>query len=164
MTRTAKLPTIECPAHPDPVFLSALHEAGFQNRRERKWDVRAMEEMLAMPGVFVHQSAAGFVMTRLCFEQAEIMTFAVHPGQRNRGHGTALLRAAMRHAGQNGAARMFLEVASDRQAALRLYRRMGFKKSGVRKNYYAGPDGGRDAVLMETGLERGPILGKQNYV
>ena len=143
---------IICPAQADPAFLADLHEGGFTSSYEQHWNNKAMAEMLAMTGVFVHQFSAGFIMTQISFETAEILTFTVLPSQRRKGYGVALLKATMLHAFNKGASRMLLEVASDREAALGLYRRAGFKRIGVRKNYYAGPAGKRDAFLMEIGL------------
>ena len=143
---------IICPAKADPAFLADLHKGGFTSAYEQHWNNRAMAEMLAMPSVFVHQFSAGFIMTQISFETAEILTFTVLPSKRRKGYGVALLKAAMLHAFNKGATRMLLEVASDREAALRLYSRAGLKRIGVRKNYYAGPEGKRDAFLMEIGL------------
>ena len=143
---------IICPAQADPAFLADLHKGGFTSAYEQHWNNKAMAEMLAMPGVFIHQFSVGFIMTQISFETAEILTFTVLPSQRRKGYGVALLKAAMLHAFNKGATRMLLEVAPDREAALGLYSRAGFKRIGVRKNYYAGPEGKRDAFLMEIGL------------
>ena len=143
---------IICPAQADPAFLADLHKGGFTSAFEQHWNNKAMAEMLAMPGVFVHQFSAGFIITQISFETAEILTFTVLPGTRGNGYGVALLKAAMLHAFNKGATRMLLEVAPDREAALGLYSRAGFKRIGVRKNYYAGSEGKRDAFLMEIGL------------
>ena len=143
---------IICPVKADSAFLADLHKGGFTSSYDQHWNYKAMAEMLAMPGVFVHQFSAGFIMTQISFETAEILTFTVLPGQRRKGYGVALLKAAMLHAFNKGATRMQLEVAPDREAALGLYSRAGFKRIGVRKNYYAGPEGKRDAFLMEIGL------------
>ena len=143
---------IICPAQADPAFLADLHKGGFTSAFEQNWNNKAMAEMLAMPGVFVHQFSAGFIMIQISFETAEILTFTVLPSQRGKGYGAALLKAAMHHAFNKGATRILLEVAPDRKAALGLYRRAGFERTGVRKNYYAGPEVKRDAFLMETGL------------
>ena len=101
---------ITCPAQPDPVFLSNLHGDGFASAYEQYWDDKAMAEMLAMTGVFVHQFSGGFIMTQISFETAEILTFAVLPGQRGKGYGAALLKAAMLHAFNKGATRMLLRL------------------------------------------------------
>ena len=143
---------IICPAQPDPAFLSNLHKDGFAGAYEQHWNDKAMAEMLAMTGVFVHQFSAGFIITQISFETAEILTFTVLSSHRGKGYGAALLKAAMHHAFNRGATRILLEVATDRRAAIGLYRRAGFERIGVRKNYYAGSEGKRDAFLMETRL------------
>jgi ribosomal-protein-alanine N-acetyltransferase len=48
---------------------------------------------------------------------------------------------------------VFLEVGQDNPAALTLYDRLGFKRVGLRRDYYTRRDGARvDAVLMRLSL------------
>ncbi|MEC8414329.1 MAG: GNAT family N-acetyltransferase, partial [Pseudomonadota bacterium] len=89
---------IICLAQADPAFLADLHKGGFTSAFEQHWNNKAMAEMLAMPGVFIHQFSAGFIMTQISFETAEILTFTVLPSQRRKGYGVDLLKAAMLHA------------------------------------------------------------------
>ena len=48
---------------------------------------------------------------------------------------------------RKGARLVFLEVADDNAAALKLYGRAGFTEIGRRENYYQRPDGGRRAAI-----------------
>jgi ribosomal-protein-alanine N-acetyltransferase len=60
-----------------------------------------------------------------------------------------LSRAARR----GDAKRIFLEVAEDNEAALALYRKLGFQEVGRRKRYYARRDGEpADALTMALTL------------
>lgn len=45
---------------------------------------------------------------------------------------------------------MLLEVRASNDAAIALYERLDFKRTGVRNNYYEGVD---DALLMEKQLK-----------
>jgi ribosomal-protein-alanine N-acetyltransferase len=65
-----------------------------------------------------------------------------------------LLAIAIASSRENGATRIFLEVAADNQAALALYCQAGFHVIGTRPGYYHHGDQVVDAVMMEldTGL------------
>ena len=70
--------------------------------------------------------------------EAEIMNVVVDESFRRRGIATALLRALMTKAREEGAEVVFLEVAENNTAARRLYGRLGFRTVCVREKYYAG--------------------------
>ncbi|MGH4018593.1 MAG: ribosomal protein S18-alanine N-acetyltransferase [Pseudonocardiaceae bacterium] len=76
--------------------------------------------------------------------EAEVHTLAVDPAYRGRGIGRALLRALLAHA---AGATVFLEVRTDNQAALALYRSEGFTVVGIRRGYYR--PSGADAFTMQ---------------
>lgn len=131
--------------------LARIHAAAFPP--VHRWDAQAMAALLAMPGVFVlfaHGEgippAAGFIMARALFDEAEILTFAVDPAWQGQGIGRDLLVRCVNEAARAGAAHMFLEVADDNVAALGLYHAAGFAVVGVRRQYY--PDG-TDACVMK---------------
>jgi ribosomal-protein-alanine N-acetyltransferase len=49
--------------------------------------------------------------------------------------------------------RLFLEVATDNEAAVALYKSLGFKKAGTRKGYYQRAGGeNADAVILALDL------------
>ncbi len=50
-------------------------------------------------------------------------------------------------------ARAELEVMVDNQAAIALYRKMGFSEVGVYKNYWFVNNGYKDAVVMQKSLD-----------
>ncbi|MDR3085272.1 MAG: ribosomal protein S18-alanine N-acetyltransferase [Christensenellaceae bacterium] len=84
--------------------------------------------------------------TWLVFEEGHITNVAVHPAFRRRGYGSAVLRALMRLAAGEGIEFMDLEVRVSNEAAIALYKGLGFKKAGLRKGYYE--DNGEDAIVM----------------
>jgi ribosomal-protein-alanine N-acetyltransferase len=75
--------------------------------------------------------------------EAEVHTLAVDPAHQRRGIGRALLRAILDHA---EGATVFLEVRTDNDSAIRLYRSEGFDVIGIRRGYYR--PSGADAFTM----------------
>ncbi|MGH3696203.1 MAG: ribosomal protein S18-alanine N-acetyltransferase [Pseudonocardiaceae bacterium] len=75
--------------------------------------------------------------------EAEIHTLAVDPAHHRRGVGRALLRAILGHA---VGATVFLEVRTDNESAIALYRSEGFVVIGTRRRYYR--PSGADAFTM----------------
>lgn len=58
-----------------------------------------------------------------------VQNLGVIPGHRGRGLGTALLMCSMRGFRAVGLRRAYLEVTADNDGAVRLYRRLGFRKT-----------------------------------
>ncbi|MGH3872258.1 MAG: ribosomal protein S18-alanine N-acetyltransferase [Pseudonocardiaceae bacterium] len=75
--------------------------------------------------------------------EAEVHTLAVDPVHQGRGIGRALLRAILAHA---AGATVFLEVRTDNESAIQLYRSEGFVVIGTRRGYYR--PSGADAFTM----------------
>ncbi|MCC3244286.1 GNAT family N-acetyltransferase [Methylocystis sp. WRRC1] len=89
----------------------------------------------------------GFILSRLLPPDAEILTFAVDPARRGVGLGRMLLDKHLENLERGGARLVFLEVADDNEAALKLYSRAGFKEIGRRENYYQRANGERRAAI-----------------
>lgn len=77
--------------------------------------------------------------------EAEVHTIGVDPRYQKRGIGRLLLRDLLDHADANDAA-TFLEVRTDNDAAIALYRSEGFEVLGTRRRYYR--PSGADAYTM----------------
>ena len=79
-------------------------------------------------------------------DEVHLLNLATHPGERRSGHASRLL-AHIIDVGRSRACRFVtLEVRRSNAAALRLYRRFGFRAVGVRPNYYAEDQ--EDAIVM----------------
>jgi ribosomal-protein-alanine N-acetyltransferase len=140
----------------DLAQLAAIHAESFA----APWSAPALAELLAAPGTFAFHDDGGFILARLAAEEAEILTLAVARAKRRRGIGANLVRCAATHAAQRGVERLFLEVASANEAAQRLYRGLGFREVGRRKDYYAlGAGKFADALILRCNLPL-PPLGK----
>lgn len=133
----------------DPDRLALLHAGAF----DAPWDAGAFRSFLDQPGVIAVAEPEGFILIRVVGDEAEILTLAVRPAARGRGLGRSLVDRGASAARAAGADRLFLEVADDNAAARALYARRGFEQVGVRRGYYAGPDGPpRDALLLSLTL------------
>jgi ribosomal-protein-alanine N-acetyltransferase len=105
------------------------------------WSAEALEKILVLPNSFglmawTEAQPLGFLLAQVAADEAEIIHFVVAPPARRRGVGRSLLTEAMARAFEKGARAMFLEVASDNEAAQALYKTAGFTQVGIRPDYY----------------------------
>ena len=85
------------------------------------------------------------VLFRRTTDAAHLYSLTVDPDYRGRGIGRLLLARAEEIAAARGLGSMQLEVRSDNDAAIRLYRGAGYQPSGVKAGYYSD---GCDAISM----------------
>lgn len=83
-------------------------------------------------------------------EVSDIMSIAVAPAARGRGHARAVLTELERRAADAGADGILLEVRSDNDAARGLYDSGGYDTVHVRRRYYQPGD--VDALIMRKRL------------
>ncbi len=121
---------------PDP-FTQAGLAAEFDNRLSRP------------TGLFVNGALVAAFLGWLVVDELQILQVATAATHRRQGHGRTLLAHVLRRARAGGATAATLEVRAGNQAALALYRALGFVADGHRKGFY--PDG-EDAVLMRAQL------------
>ena len=134
--------------------LAEIHGGAFT----RTWSEDDFAALLADAAVFAivvrRQSffgvrrLAGFVLVRVAADEAEILTIAVRPENRGRGFGRLLMEEALRRLYRERVAACFLEVDRGNQAAVSLYRSLGFVVAGERKRYYPDPRSGDGAALV----------------
>jgi len=80
---------------------------------------------------------AAFLVTRETAPgEREILNLAVEPSERRRGVARRLLERALDSAASSDESTWFLEVRESNSAAIALYRSLGFRLVGVRKEYY----------------------------
>jgi ribosomal-protein-alanine N-acetyltransferase len=85
--------------------------------------------------------------------EAHLLNLSIAPGHQRSGHGSALLREAAAVAAGLGAHDLFLEVRPSNHAAQALYRRFGFRKVAVRRDYYPAHTGREDALVLTLPLK-----------
>ncbi|MCK9857009.1 ribosomal protein S18-alanine N-acetyltransferase [Paenibacillus sp. ATY16] len=83
-------------------------------------------------------------------DEAHVTNIAVRADHRGQGLGERLLTELQRTAAFFGANKMTLEVRVSNEIAQGLYRKLGFKPSGIRPAYYS--DNNEDALIMWADL------------
>jgi ribosomal-protein-alanine N-acetyltransferase len=118
---------------------AAIHAASFAH----PWDETDFEQFFTAPGAFADgaveakdEHLAGFVLSRIAADEAEILTLAVAPEWRRRGVAASLLGPHLAGLAALHVARLFLEVDSGNIAARALYAKFDFREVGERKAYY----------------------------
>ncbi|MCX5580707.1 GNAT family N-acetyltransferase [Kaistia terrae] len=146
----------------DPADIDALveiHAAGFR----RGWSADEIEELIVDETVTSHvlrreslfgaRRPQGFILIRTVAGQAEVLTIAVAPAARGRGHGRALMEEALRSLYRDLVPEIFLEVDENNASAVSLYRSLGFVEVGRRKGYYGEEHGpGGTALVLRLQL------------
>lgn len=91
----------------------------------------------------------GYVLFWHVTDEIHLLNVAVATAARRQGRGRALVEEVIAYARAQAAAKVLLEVRRSNEAALALYRRLGFEEINVRKRYY---DDGEDAIEMMLAL------------
>lgn len=118
---------------------------------QENWSAQAWADELGSDEacVMVSNDADGAILGVAAFrcvaDMADLDRVIVHPQARRHGVGAKLVLAGLEWAQASGADRMLLEVRTDNEAAVSLYRRLGFDEISQRRDYY-GP--GHDAWVM----------------
>ncbi len=108
------------------------------------WTTGQSLAMLDLPGVWlslarVDGEPAGFTLSRIVADEAELLLLAVAPAFRRRGVGSALIERTFEISRNRKAFRIFLEVRHN-NPALQLYLASQFTIVGRRQGYYRGKD------------------------
>lgn len=78
-------------------------------------------------------------------DEADINNIAVKKEFRGMGFGKMLMNALIEDAKSQNIKAMTLEVRVTNESAIALYKKLGFKEAGIRKNYYSDKE---DALIM----------------
>lgn len=93
----------------------------------------------------------GFIIIKIIFQDIEIVKLGVISQCRRQKIGSKLLDYTLEYSAHIGSeVALHLEVSHNNHAALELYRKRGFKKIALRKQYYRNGD---DAVIMQQFLK-----------
>ncbi|QXT40502.1 ribosomal protein S18-alanine N-acetyltransferase [Gymnodinialimonas ceratoperidinii] len=135
-----------------PAEMARLHGASFT----RGWSEDEFADLLARPSTLATSTATGFAILQVIVPEAEVVTIVVDPARRGQGEGRKLLNEALKAAAGRGVTDVFLEVDETNAAALALYEKNGFTRTGLRPGYYRHADGRHsDAVLMSCAIPAG---------
>jgi ribosomal-protein-alanine N-acetyltransferase len=129
----------------DLAAVEALMADAFDPRFGEAWTRGQCLGIMALPGVWLTVAwldgqPAGFSLSRIILDEAELLLLATAPSWRRRGVGAALLRATIAEAVKRKAVTLHLEVR-DGNDAIKLYNKAGFVQVGQRRGYYRGNNG-----------------------
>lgn len=97
------------------------------------------------------EKVLGYVGMMFVLDEGYISNVAVAPEFRRGGVARELISALTRRAREKALSFMTLEVRAGNEPAISLYEKQGFKRVGLRKNYYDKPR--EDAILMTLEVE-----------
>ncbi len=118
------------------------------------WGAQAFGKLLALPGhrawmVVRDGKPLGYALFQIVDQEAELLSIGVLPDAQGQGLGRQLLRKTLHICSNLSICKIVLDVATDNDAAIGLYKDAGFKQVGFRKNYYHKEDGKKtDALVM----------------
>ena len=128
-------------------FPNPWHESTFKGEIQHR--------PISYPLVVVHMTlnkVIGYVIFWVIGEEVQINNIAVHPDFRRLGIGEQVLRQVIEQVKWGGANFVTLEVRPSNIGALILYKKIGFKMLGVRKDYYTNPS--EDAFVLGQHISR----------
>lgn len=95
---------------------------------------------------FEDQELIGYVILYFVLEDGEIARIAVSEDHRRKGVASRMLREMKSLCKDNGIGKLLLDVRESNESAIAFYERHGFRRDGIRRNYYTKPS--EDAILM----------------
>jgi [ribosomal protein S18]-alanine N-acetyltransferase len=133
----------------DAAAIAALHGMSFR----RGWSEQEVDGLLLDRHVIAHRATsgdklAGFIMSRVVEDEAEILSVAVAARAQGRGLARDLLTLHLRRLAGLGARAVFLEVDEHNAPAIKLYDRAGFREVSRRANYYQSAGAKPAAALI----------------
>jgi len=96
----------------------------------------------------------GFAILSVSIEESHLLNIGLTFSKRRLGLGRELLEKIIIAAEVMGSKKIFLEARISNSVAIDLYKALGFKKIGLRKNYYRLKEGREDAILMSKSLKK----------
>lgn len=95
----------------------------------------------------ISNDIVGFAGFKKIIDEADIMNIVVKKSFRNMGIGSLLLKQLIEKSKKLEIKQINLEVNENNIYAISLYKKFGFKITGIRKNYYNNCD---NAILMSN--------------
>jgi [ribosomal protein S18]-alanine N-acetyltransferase len=135
----------------DEVMITMVE--AFDPRFGEAWTRGQCAGILGLGGVWLtlarsEATPAGFALSRVVMDEAELLLLAVRPHLRRAGVGSVLLDTVRQEAVERGAGQLHLEMRDGNPAGL-LYAAGGFREIGRRPRYYRGGNGESfDAITL----------------
>jgi ribosomal-protein-alanine N-acetyltransferase len=127
-----------------------IENVSFQNPwRASTFSGELVNQGISYPYVIIQREferVIGYIIYWKIQEEVQICNFAIHPDFRGKGIGETVMRSVIKAIQRDGGVYVFLEVRPSNLAARALYKKLGFKILGTRKDYYQTPL--EDALIM----------------
>jgi len=140
----------------DIPFVYEIERLSFPNPwHESTFLGEIQNQPISFPFVIVHsqqKKVIGYIILWHIRDEVQINNIAIHPDFRRKGIGEAVMRKVLDQMAREKAKFVFLEVRPSNIAAFSLYRKLGFKVLGIRKDYYTHPR--EDALLLGLHLNQ----------
>lgn len=140
----------------DYSFLSSMEDIELKTQKNA-WAANQIAECFdnsyLIIGLFDYERLIGFSVIYNTKFTTDLLTIGVTPEYQGKKLGFKLLFDTLKIAMDIEAVECFLEVRVSNFVAINLYEKLGFKKVGVRKEYYnpVGNEPGEDAYTMHLG-------------
>ncbi len=103
-------------------------------------------------GSFQAGQLKGYYIGQFLGVESQLFNICVAPSAQGQGVGKHLLQHFIAQSSAKHALDAWLEVRAANRVAIHLYQQAGFIETGRRENYYVGPSGREDAILMSLPL------------
>ena len=123
----------------DEISIAKLEKECFSEPWSEKAILDAKENNTVFFVAQENQNVIGYAGLQIILDEGYITNVAVTKEQRGKGVGKALMENLLKKADEKDLAFVTLEVRESNLAAISLYEKLGFKKEGERKNFYANP-------------------------
>lgn len=131
--------------------VAALERCCFADAWSERSITAETENPLALWLVAVQDDRViGYIGSQTVLDESDMMNLAVEAQARRSGVGRALVDALCERLRQRGSRALSLEVRASNDAALALYRGLGFEQVGLRRGYYRNPK--EDALILKKAL------------
>ena len=129
-----------------PYKMSKLHSRCMPNYQN--WSADYYRTLLKSKNSIFHIEEFGFGFARFSKDEGEIIMIMIDPSFRHKGRATLLLKKLLDDLKSIGCKKIFLEVGSNNEGAIALYKKNNFEKIGERKEYYSLKTGGKLNALV----------------
>ena len=110
-----------------------------------------------------NKKVIGFFIASFSLLEGHLLNISVAPNRKRQGVGNILLNKIESIAIEYGIKEIFLEVRESNREAIALYENNGYRKIGLRKNYYKLSEGREDAVIYSKKIKGNLLSLKQIF-
>ena len=147
-------PTLQLAQRRDAGAIASMSRRFIESGLEPSWTLARVERAIQHPDNVVltariGRELAGFAIMQFGDSTAHLNLLAVATGMRRRGIGRDLMEWLEQSATVAGTVTIGLECRVSNQNAVRFYRAVGYRETGIIPRYYQGTE---DAVRMERDL------------